>query len=107
MFLYPVSAKKVRSWNRESNEIKSWIVIHLIGSLEHLGIISVEKNIRIIHLIKSPEHYKKKSILSTDFIDEFEFIGKFSITYGYYLQTTLPTDITHKYESVGKFSNTY
>ena len=48
-------------------------------------------------------HYKKKQYYLQIFTHGSESVGKFSITYGYYLRTTLPTDS----ESVGKFSITY
>jgi len=42
------------------------------------------------------EHYKKNQYYLRIFTYGSEFVGKFSITYGYYLRTTLPTDITHR-----------
>ena len=50
---------------------------------------------------------QQKSVLSTAFTHGSESIGKFSITYGYYSQTTLLTDITNKSESIRKFNITY
>jgi len=41
------------------------------------------------------------------FTHGFEFVGKFNITYRYYLRTTLHTDIIYISESVCKFNITY
>jgi len=51
--------------------------------------------------------YYIRTTLPTNITHIFESIGKFSITYEYYLRTTLLTNITHKFEFVGKFSITY
>jgi len=40
-------------------------------------------------------HYKKNQYYLRIFTQGFEFVGKFSFTYGYYPRKTLPTDITH------------
>ena len=40
---------------------------------------------------------KKNQYYLRIFTHGSESVGKFSITYGYYLRTTLPTDITYRF----------